>query len=214
MPFPLFYEKLMASSRALLDSDGTVFNVDFFLNRFSEGFEAHRNELWNRFARFYETRFDALRRLVTVSDGLDALFDRLERRGLKKVVASNPLWPLSVQRIRLGWAGLQNRSFDWITGIENTRFCKPRIEYYREICETLGERPENCLMVGNDPVNDMAVAEIGMKTYLVHDGKGDDRQRFSMSGELRRGMKEVLYEPDFIGPLKGLPDVVDRLLEA
>jgi FMN phosphatase YigB (HAD superfamily) len=209
MPLRIFHEKLMESSRAMLDSDGSVSNAEFFLQRFSLGFEERREELWMRFMRFYETRFDALRRLVTVPDGLNALFDRLENRGLKRVIASNPLWPVPVQRLRLGWAGLQNRSFDYVTGIENMRFCKPRIEYYSEICEKIGERPEDCLMVGNDPVNDMVVAKLGMKTYLTDDAA---QQQFSMSRELRRGMDESAREPDFRGPLLGLCGVVDSLL--
>jgi FMN phosphatase YigB (HAD superfamily) len=212
MPFPLFYEKLMASSRALLESDGAVSNADFFLRRFSRGFEERRDELWKRFVNFYETRFDSLKRLVTVPEGLDALFDRLERRGLKRVIASNPLWPLSVQRIRLGWAGLQNRSFDYITGIENMRFCKPRIEYYVEICQKIGERPEDCLMAGNDPVNDMIVSQIGMKTYLVDVGNGP-HGHFSMSSELRKGMTEAAREPDFRGTLQDLPRTLDTLMK-
>jgi len=40
-----------------------------------------------------------------------------------------------------------------VTHIENMSFCKPRIEYYLEICWKIDEPPEACLMVGNDPIN-------------------------------------------------------------
>jgi FMN phosphatase YigB (HAD superfamily) len=56
-----------------------------------------------------------------------------------------------------------------VTHIENMSYCKPRIEYYEEICVKMDERPEACLMVGNDPINNMIVATIGMKTFLIID---------------------------------------------
>ena len=46
-------------------------------------------------------------------------------------------------------------------------YCKPRIEYYREIMEIINKRPENCLMVGNDAEEDMVVHRLGMKTFLL-----------------------------------------------
>ncbi len=64
------------------------------------------------------------------------------------MIASNPLWPSIAQNKRLAWAGLGDLDFDLVTHIENMTYCKPRVEYYREICVKIGERPEACLMVG------------------------------------------------------------------
>jgi len=211
MPFPLFYKKLIASSQALLKSDGSVSNAVYFSNTFSQGFEDRREELWKRFMDFYRTGFDPLKRLVTIPEGNPDLIDRLQEKNLKVVIASNPLWPMAVQKMRLAWAGLEHRSFDLITSIENMSFCKPRIEYYREVCKKIQERPEQCLMVGNDPVNDMVVTEIGMKTYLVEDGDAASVGPLSLSHEIRKGMDARKHVPDFRGTLANLASVVDLL---
>ena len=46
-------------------------------------------------------------------------------------------------------------------------YCKPQIEYYREILEIINKRPEQCLMVGNDAEEDMIARILGMKTFLL-----------------------------------------------
>ena len=93
------------------------------------------------------------------------------------VLASNPIFPLDVQMKRLAWAKLDHLPFELATHIENMSFCKPRIEYYLEISKKIGAPPETCMMVGNDPVNDLIAAHAGMKTYLADDSNGAGRVR-------------------------------------
>jgi len=33
----------------------------------------------------------------------------------------------------------------------------------------IGKAPENCIMIGNNPVEDMSACEIGIETFLVTD---------------------------------------------
>ena len=58
------------------------------------------------------------------------------------VLASNPIFPLDVQMKRLAWAKLDHLPFELVTHIENMSFCKPRIEYYLEISQKIGEPPK------------------------------------------------------------------------
>jgi FMN phosphatase YigB (HAD superfamily) len=202
-PFDQFYKRLIESVQALLQNDGVRTNAERFMEHFSKGKEDKAGDLWDRFLRFYSTEFDRLRSLVRVPDGNPEVFEKLKSENVKLVVASNPVWPLSVQEKRLEWAGLRGFPFDLITHIENTSFCKPRIEYYREICRLLGVNPKSCLMVGNDLVNDMVVAKIGMKTYFVNSDLADSS--LSLSRELRKHADWDAFRPDFQGPLSGVP---------
>ena len=126
------------------------------------------------------------------------------------MLATNPIFPLNVQMKRLAWAGLGHVPFVLVTHIEIMSFCKPRIEYYLEICKKIGESPEACLMVGNDPVNDMVAAHTGMKTYLTDDSKGAGMVSVDAGEVLRRFQIGDIPEPNFKGPFSEVPDAIQR----
>jgi len=67
------------------------------------------------------------------------------------------------------WAGIYPEEFELYTTYENSHYCKPNLQYYAEIIEKLGVKPEECLMVGNDVGDDMVVQEMGMKVFLLTD---------------------------------------------
>jgi FMN phosphatase YigB (HAD superfamily) len=138
--------------------------------------------------------------------------DKIVQTGFKLVLASNPIFPLNVQMKRLGWVGLDHLPFHIVTHIENMSFCKPRIEYYLEICKKINEPPEACLMVGNDPVNDMVAALTGMKTYLTNDSIDSWKVKVDVDEVLQVLQIADIPEPDFNGPLLELPSVVQRYL--
>jgi FMN phosphatase YigB (HAD superfamily) len=75
------------------------------------------------------------------------------------------------------------------------------------------ERPEACLMVGNDPINDMIVATIGMRTFLVMDSPDFDGSSLEMSRKIRIDPETEIPVPDFKGTLSEVPRAVDFLLK-
>lgn len=209
-----FHKRLIGGSRALLRNHGQKFNAEYYLDTFSHGMVDMRQELWNRFEQFYNTEFDALSKLVTPVEGVPAIFDEIRRMGMKIIIASHPLWPERVQQIRLNWAGLDGFPYTWITHIENTKHCKPQIEYYHEISENVQIPPGKCMMVGNDPVNDMVAGMTGMKTYQVTDARESGFESFPMSREIRDLVHEPIPEPDYCGLLSEVPRVVADLLSS
>ena len=89
---------------------------------------------------------------------------------MKPVLATNPLFPAIATRQRIRWAGLEPEDFQFVTTYENSRFCKPNPEYYRDLLDKLGKDPESCLMVGNDVDEDMIPARaVGMEVFLLTD---------------------------------------------
>jgi FMN phosphatase YigB (HAD superfamily) len=209
MPGDILIERLLRSTNSLLHNNGQMSNAERFMNDFCAGHEGLRDEIWARFMRFYATEYDQLRSVVSVPQGVRGIFLRLREKSVKLVIASNPVWPLSAQTVRLSWAGIEDLHFDLVTHIENTSYCKPQLEYYREICQLIDETPEACLMVGDDPVNDMIVSHIGMKTYMVTDGDVAATE-LSRSGYLKAPAE--IPEPDFQGPLSAVVDLVEELL--
>jgi FMN phosphatase YigB (HAD superfamily) len=64
---------------------------------------------------------------------------------------------------------LKDSDFAHVTHYSNSTFCKPNLGYYREILAKIGKTPEQCLMAGNNPAEDMCAAELGVAVYLVTD---------------------------------------------
>ena len=59
--------------------------------------------------------------------------------------------------------------FEFITTYDNSSFCKPNPDYYREILGKLGLNAGECLMVGNDVNEDMIAQTLGMQVFLLTD---------------------------------------------
>jgi len=213
MPPETLITKLLLSTQMLVNNNGQMSNAEYFMNSFSQGYEGYKEEIWKRFIKFYETEFDRFQALVSVTPGVREVFVKLKKMGVKLVIASNPIWPQIVQMKRLSWAGLGDWNFELVTHIENMSYCKPHIEYYLEVCKKINEKPEGCLMVGNDPVNDLVVAKIGMKTFLVTDGSESDGSELELSKSIRDDTAVELIAPDFKGLLSHVPDAVETLFQ-
>lgn len=213
MPADIFRKRLISATHALLQNNGEMINAEYFMNAFAEQSANRRDRLWNRFLNFYETEYDEIKVTIRLPDDLHETFHKIVRSGLKLVLASNPIFPLNVQMKRLAWAGLDHFHFDLVTHIENMSFCKPRIEYYLEICRKINEPPQACMMVGNDPINDMIAARGGLKTYLTDDSKDSWRVTLDVSEDLLKDQILDIPEPDFKGPLSDVILVLQQYIE-
>jgi FMN phosphatase YigB (HAD superfamily) len=205
-------KKLLSATQSLMENRGRMSNLDFFIRMFSPDSDEKGKKILDRFENFYAAKYDQLKKMTISLKGVRDIVCGIKGRGLEMVIASNPLLPLNIQQKRLDWAGLDDLSFILITHIANMSYVKPQSGYYREILAKIRRRPEECLMVGNDPVNDMAAATIGIKTYLTTDSRDVDQSHLAMSRGLLEEKDIITPPPDFEGPLSGLLGVVDSLL--
>ena len=97
------------------------------------------------------------------------LYDEFYDIGYRTVLATNPLFPPTATQSRVRWAGLTPEDFEFITTYDNSSFCKPNPDYYREILGKLGLNAGECLMVGNDVNEDMIAQTLGMQVFLLTD---------------------------------------------
>jgi FMN phosphatase YigB (HAD superfamily) len=142
------------------------------------------------FDAFYAEDYAALEAVSRPIELAPRVIDAAIERGLKVAVATNPIFPLVAMTERIRWARLAGCPFEVVTSYDDSHFCKPHPEFYLEVAQRLGCPPEECLMVGDDVVNDMPAVEAGMRTYLVTDHM-DARKR-------------AFYEPTFLGTLSDL----------
>ena len=142
--------------------------------------------------------------------GLHDILEQLKQMGLTLVVASNPIYPRIAMEKRLVWGDVDIPYFELVTHMENMNFVKPDKAYYKQIYSKIGVLPEYCLMVGNDPGNDMAAAGVKMKTYLATDGGTADYDSLSPTNDQYR-QNPMNLKPDFSGPLAGIIEAVRQL---
>jgi FMN phosphatase YigB (HAD superfamily) len=163
-----------AAARAMMLATDGARTVDLvFLEAFAAAVERTPAAVRAEFARIYREEFEQLRPLVRPLPGARVFVLEALGRGCELVLATNPVFFLEPIRARLRWAGLADVPFALVTSAELMFWTKPHAGYYRQILAMTGRRPEQCLMVGDDPRMDMAAKQAGIATWLVeHDGEG------------------------------------------
>ncbi|MBO5851607.1 MAG: HAD hydrolase-like protein, partial [Clostridia bacterium] len=97
------------------------------------------------------------------------LVDKLKKNGYNLILATNPLFPKIGTFNRLKWAGVNYDDFSYVSTYENSSFCKPNLNYYLEILNKLSLKAEECLMIGNDVLDDMVTLNLNMQAFLLTD---------------------------------------------
>ena len=156
------------AARAMTEARDGARTVDHvFLESFAPAVGRTPAEVRTIFAAFYREEFERMRRLVRPTPGARDFVVRALRLGCELVLATNPVFFLDPIQARLRWAGLADVPFALVTGAELMFWTKPHAGYYRQILAMTGRRPEQCLMIGDDPRMDMAAKETGIATWLA-----------------------------------------------
>jgi FMN phosphatase YigB (HAD superfamily) len=185
---------------SMIGNDGTMTNENRFWETFCERMGQEARQLEPIFTDFYSNEFSAAKSTTSTHPHAKECVKVLKDKGYKIALATNPLFPRIATHTRIKWAGLDVEDFDWITTYENSSYCKPNLEYYKEVLTNIGKKPQECIMVGNDVKEDMCVADLGVDTYLLKDclicAKEEDITRFQQ-GDF----------DDLLEKIKGLPNV-------
>lgn len=160
-------EAVTKGTYAMIKNDGTMSNAERFATVFRQYFDADPEN--DKFHEFYRTEFKKSIKACTIDDDGRRLVDALKARGYRLILATNPLFPQEGTKQRMGFVNLKMDDFAMVTTYENCCYCKPNIAYYQEILAKIDEKPENCVMIGNDVDEDMVVKQLGMKTVLLTD---------------------------------------------
>lgn len=189
---PLGYEPeklikaIWGGSAAMVKNDGKMTNEDVFWATFSAIYGKDGRVDEPHFYQYYVEEFDK----VKDSCGYDAkaavAVRAIKDMGFRVALATNPLFPSIATEKRISWCGLDKSEFELFTTYENSSFCKPNLDYYREVIGKLGVKAEECLMVGNDVQEDMITEKLGMKVFLITrdliNKGGEDISRYPQGG--------------------------------
>lgn len=160
---------IWAGTAATVKNDGTAPNEAVFWKTAAQLFGRDIREDEPLFEAFYREDFQETRTVCGFTPQAAQTVHALKAMGLRLVLATNPLFPPIATYSRVRWAGLQPEDFEYITTYDNSSFCKPNLDYYREILGKLDLTPAECLMVGNDVDEDMIAENLGMRAFLLTD---------------------------------------------
>lgn len=200
---PLGYEPkalidgIWVGTRAMVANDGRHSNEEAFWQDFCSRFGEKARADEPTFAAFYREDFQQVQEVCGFRKESKEIITLLQEKGLQIILATNPIFPAIATESRIRWAGLKTTDFAYYTTYENSRFCKPNLDYYRDILDKFQLNPEECLMVGNDVGEDMITRHLGMEVFLLTDcliNKNDeDVNQFPHGGfpELLQRLQEL-----------------------
>lgn len=154
---------------AMVKNTGEQTNEEAFWAKFTQLYGEKALDDLPLFDEFYRNEFSAVQKVCGYTPQAAEVIALVKEKGLRPVLATNPIFPAIATENRMGWAGLAPSDFELYTTYENSRHCKPNPDYYRDILAQLELAPEECVMVGNDVNEDMVAATLGMKVFLLTD---------------------------------------------
>lgn len=153
----------------MIKNDGTNTNETVFWNTFKSIYGENYIKDLPYFDKFYEENFDDIKSVCSLNPKSAETVYALKDKGLRVILATNPIFPKIATEKRIAWAGLSPKDFELFTTYENICCSKPNLKYYEEILKRTGLKADECLMVGNDVGDDMVAEKLGMKVFLLTD---------------------------------------------
>lgn len=163
------YKNVMTSTEQMIKVNNGKTNEDIFMEHFATLVEQDISIYKERFDSFYKSKFDLVQASTKVSETVHKCVDLLREKGYQIAIATNPIFPYEANIKRVKWAGFDLNDFIYISYLEKNKFCKPLPNYYQEVLDEINKTPEECIMIGNDVLDDTSASKIGIKTYLVND---------------------------------------------
>ena len=156
-------------TKAMMTNDGSKTNEDAFWDTYCQLLGEDRRADEPAFRSFYENQFELVRNACGFNPKAAETIALVKSKGLKTALATNPLFPRIATQARARWAGLNLDDFELYTTYEDYSHCKPDPRYYQAVLDKLGLTAEECLMVGNDAVEDVAATKLGIQVFLLTD---------------------------------------------
>lgn len=192
------FKQVMHSVQATVLNTEYKTNYDKFFDHFDRHMDNHLDTYIKRFDSFYEDGFHQVQAATQVSNEIVEAVKILKEKNYKLIIATNPIFPMKANEQRIKWAGLDINMFDHVTSFEKNHYCKPHLEFYKEVLSDNNIDAKDVLMVGNDVQEDLTIKALGAKTYIIND-------------HLINRKSDQLIQSDYIGTYKDFLEFVKGL---
>lgn len=190
---------IWTGTAAMVKNTGETTNETVFWRAFCQIFGEQALADEPVFDEYYRTDFQAVRSSCGFAPEAAQTIRLVRAKGLRPVLATNPVFPAVATQSRIRWAGLQPEDFELYTTYENSSYCKPNPQYYAQILRKLDLKPEECIMVGNDATEDLAAEALGIQVFLLTDCLINKEQK-DISAYPQGGFPQLM---EFIAGLNG-----------
>ena len=164
----LFVKTLFEGLQDMYQNNGKKSNDDVFWDAFARNFGEKELVHRPKFDIFYETEFLKVKSICQENKYAREIIDFCKNNHLITVLATNPIIPGRGTIHRMGFVGLKEEDFQYITLMESFGYAKPNPQYFIELLNKFNLKPDEVLMFGNNELEDAACAEsVGIKTYLI-----------------------------------------------
>lgn len=161
---------LAATARMQADTSSGSNNLEKFRREFDTLYEGvDQQAIWDRIMEFYATTFDNVHEVMGRNEPLYRSVTYLRQKGYRVLLTTNPVFPQLATYKRMAWAGFSQDAFEYVSTMENCGYCKPNVEYWRDVVTLMKVDPAQAIAVGNDCTEDMSARLVGIETYLVTD---------------------------------------------
>ena len=166
----VFHAAMQAGIAAMVKNDGSRTGEEAYWDAYVSVSGTDLDKELPVLDDFYSGEFDQVAASCGYTPKAAELVHSLKARGVRVILATNPLFPRIATEKRIRWAGLEPEDFEFFTTFEDIGFCKPNPAYYKEVLRRAGLDAADCLMVGNDVAEDMmAGAAAGLRGFLLTD---------------------------------------------
>ncbi|MBR6782045.1 MAG: HAD family hydrolase [Clostridia bacterium] len=166
----VFHAAMKAGIAAMVQNDGSRTGDEAYWAAYAAACGRDLREELPIQKDFYEGEFNEVSASCGYNPKAAETVRALKERGLRVILATNPLFPRIATEMRIRWAGLTSEDFEFFTAFEDIGYCKPNPAYYKEVLRRAGLDAADCLMVGNDVAEDMmAGAAAGLRGFLLTD---------------------------------------------
>lgn len=153
----------------MLKNGGKESNEKVFIKNLITRSNIDQKNLERIFDKFYDTDYERLFDCIEKIEVMNQIINILKDKGYNLILATNPLFPRIAIEKRASWGKIDCRLFSYITSFENSSYCKPNINYYKEIMDKNNLSIEETMMIGNDLVEDLEIEKLGIPCYIVLD---------------------------------------------
>ncbi len=164
----LLMKTIWQGTKRMYLNDGKRSNEEVFWDEFASVYGEEKRKDKAIFDEFYADEF--AQTIACCSDNpLAQDIVRCAKKLFSLVILStNPIFPEVATLKRMSFVDLKKQDFDEITTYENSRYCKPNPDYFKDLLEKFSLRPDEVVLFGNNEVEDgLCASSCGIRTYMV-----------------------------------------------
>ena len=174
MPFGYDKEKfinaIMKGTYLMRNNKGTRTNKEVFWGFFAQTFGEERLKDKAIFDEFYKNEFAQTKIACGFNPLAKPLVEYCRKNFQYVILASNPVFPREAMKWRAKFADIDPEIFDYISDYSNSTCCKPGPNFLGDILAKFNLSPEEVLYIGNNEVEDGAMAKaLGVDVLMVGD---------------------------------------------